>query len=124
MVKNLVWLQCRRPGFDLWVGKFPWRREWQSTPVFLPGKFHGQRSLVGYSLSSLKEFDMTEYTHTHTHTHTHTYTHTRETNIILQFNYISIKDFPGGPVFKNPLANTGDLGSIPSPGRSYMLQSN
>ena len=56
--------------------------------------------------------------------HTHTYTHTCETNIILQVNYISIKDFPGGPVFKNPLANTGDLGSIPSPGRSYMLQSN
>ena len=30
-------------------GRFPWRREWQPTPVFLPGEFHGQRSLVGYS---------------------------------------------------------------------------
>ena len=41
--------QCRRLGFDPWVGKIPWRREWQPTPIFLPGKFHGQRSLVGYS---------------------------------------------------------------------------
>ena len=40
---------CRKPGFYSWVGKFLWRREWQSTPVFLPGEFHGQRSLVGYS---------------------------------------------------------------------------
>ena len=32
-----------------WVGKIPWRRKWQPTPVFLPGKFHGQRSLVGCS---------------------------------------------------------------------------
>ena len=36
-------------GFDLWVGKTPWRRKWQPTPVFLPGEFHGLRSLVGYS---------------------------------------------------------------------------
>ena len=39
---------CRRPRFNLWVGKIPWRRKWQPTPVFLPGKSHGQRSLVGY----------------------------------------------------------------------------
>ena len=37
------------PGFALWVGKIRWRRKWQSTPVLLPGKSHGQRSLVGYS---------------------------------------------------------------------------
>ena len=42
-------LQCRRPGFDPWVGKIPWRREWLPTLVFLPGEFHGQRSLAGYS---------------------------------------------------------------------------
>ena len=41
--------QCNRLGFDPWVLKIPRRREWQPTPVFLPGKFHGQRSLVGYS---------------------------------------------------------------------------
>ena len=44
--------QCRRHKscrFDPWVGKIPWRRAWQPTPVFLPGESHGQRSLVGYS---------------------------------------------------------------------------
>ena len=38
----------------------PWRREWQPTPVFLPGEFYGQRSLAGYNLLSCKELDMTE----------------------------------------------------------------
>jgi len=42
--------QCRRCGFDPWVGKIPWRRKWQPTSAFLPGKSHGQRSLMGYSL--------------------------------------------------------------------------
>ena len=42
------------------VGKIPWRRIWQPTPVFLPGKLHGQRSLVGYSLWGHKESDTTE----------------------------------------------------------------
>ena len=44
-----ICLQCRRPRFDPWVRKIPWRREWQPTLVFLPGEFHGQRSLVSYS---------------------------------------------------------------------------
>jgi len=39
-------MRCR---FDPWVRKIPWRRAWQPTPVFLPGKSHEQRSLVGYS---------------------------------------------------------------------------
>ena len=41
--------QCRRHkrlGFYPWIGKIPWRRKWQPTPVFLPEKFHGQRSLA------------------------------------------------------------------------------
>ena len=38
-----------RPGFDSWIRKMPWRRKWKPTPVFLPGEFHGQRSLAGYS---------------------------------------------------------------------------
>ena len=42
--------QCRRRGFKSWVETIPWRKKWQPTPVFLPGEFHGQRSLVGYSL--------------------------------------------------------------------------
>ena len=40
--------RCKRCGFDPWVGKIPWRRAWQPTPVFLPGESHGQRSLLGY----------------------------------------------------------------------------
>ena len=40
-------LQCGRLSFDPWVGRIPWRRKWQSTPVFLPREFHGQRSLAG-----------------------------------------------------------------------------
>ena len=42
-----------------WVGKIPWRGKWQPTPVFLPGKSHGQRSLAGYSLWSDKLLDTT-----------------------------------------------------------------
>ena len=41
--------QCRRHGFDSWVRKIPWRREWQPTPGFLPRKSHGQRSLTDCS---------------------------------------------------------------------------
>ena len=48
------------PGFDPQVGKILWRRKWQPTPVLLPGKSHGWRSLVGYSPWSCKESDMTE----------------------------------------------------------------
>ena len=55
-----ICLQCRRCGFNPWVGKILWRREWQPTPVFLLGEFHGQRSLAGYSPWGLKESDMTE----------------------------------------------------------------
>ena len=55
--------QCRRCRFCPWVGKIPWSRKWQPTPVFLPGKSHGQRSLVGYSPWGRKEPDMTEQLH-------------------------------------------------------------
>ena len=58
-----ICLQCGRPGFDPWVGKIPWRRKWQSTPVFLPGESHGRRSLVGYSPQGRKESDTTERLH-------------------------------------------------------------
>ena len=57
----------RRPGFDPWVRKLPWRRKWQPTPVLLPGESHGQRSLAGYSPWGHKESDTTErLTHTRT----------------------------------------------------------
>ena len=44
-----ICLQWGRPSFDPWIGKVPWRRKWQLTSILLPGKSHGQRSLVGYS---------------------------------------------------------------------------
>ena len=50
-------------GFNPWVGRIPWRRKWQSTPVLLPGKFHGERSLRGYSPWCRKESDSTEQLH-------------------------------------------------------------
>ena len=51
--------QCRRHVFNLWVGKIPWRRKWQPTPVFLPRTSSDQRSLAGSSPWSCKESDMT-----------------------------------------------------------------
>ena len=67
-------LRCGRCGFSSWVRKIPWRRKQQLTPLFLPGKFHGQRSLVGYSPWGHKQSNTTEGLSTHTHTHTHTHT--------------------------------------------------
>ena len=58
VVENLHY-QCRRREFDPWVGKIPWRRKWQPTPVFLTGEPHVQRSLVGYSPWGCKELDST-----------------------------------------------------------------
>ena len=65
-VQETLWLngrehicQSRRHGFDLWLGKIPWRRTWQSTPVFLPGKSCGQRSLVVTVHGLTKESDTT-----------------------------------------------------------------
>ena len=55
-----ICLHCKRPWFNPWVRKIPWRREWQPTPVFLPGESHGQRSLVGYRPCGSKESGMTE----------------------------------------------------------------
>ena len=71
-VHNLA--QLRSSKLFLVPYTFCWRRKWQSTAVFLPGKSYGWRSLTGYSPWSHKELDTTErVTHTHTHTHTHTY---------------------------------------------------
>ena len=103
MVKNLPEMQ------EIWVrflvGKIPWRREWLATPAFLAGKFHGQRSLVGYSPLGCREqlAHTCAWAHTHTrrrtdthtrwrtHTHTHTHTHTRWRTTSSPF----AQDFPG-----------------------------
>ena len=63
--------QCRRHKmrrFNPWVGKIPWRRAWQPTPVFFPGESHGQRGLVGYSPPGRRESDTTERLHAHAFT--------------------------------------------------------
>ena len=62
------------------VRKIPWRRKWQPTPVFLPGKFHGHRSLVGYTLWSCKESDMAMTEHSTAQIHI-TQVHTHSTHI-------------------------------------------
>ena len=62
-----VCLQCRKPGFDSWVGRIPWKRKWQPSPVLLPGKSHGRRILVGCSPWGRKELDTTERLHFHFH---------------------------------------------------------
>ena len=58
MVKNLLAVQ------ETWVRSLgredPWRKDWLPTPIFLPGKFHGQRSLAGHSPQSCKKLDTTE----------------------------------------------------------------
>ena len=63
--------QCRRYKRGIvnpWVGKIPWRRAWLPTPVFLPGKSHGWRSLAGYSPWGHTELDTTEWLSTHSGT--------------------------------------------------------
>ena len=62
-------------------GEIPWSGKWQPTPVFLPGKFHRQGSLVGYSPWGCKESDKTESAWVCVHTCTHTHTHTQHTRI-------------------------------------------
>ena len=58
--------RCKRLEFNPWIRKIPWRRKWQSPPVFLPEESHGERSLAGNSPWGHRELDMTEHTHSHT----------------------------------------------------------
>ena len=55
--------QCRRRRFHPWVGKIPWRKKWQLTSVFLPGKIPWTEALVGYSPGGHREWDTTEQEH-------------------------------------------------------------
>ena len=66
MIKNLPAVQeTQERWVPSLVRKTPWKRKWQSIPVFLPGKFHGQRSLAGTVHGGSKEVVMTEHTYTH-----------------------------------------------------------
>ena len=114
--------QCRTHRFNPWVGKVPWRRSWQSPPVFLPGESHGQRSLAGYSPQACKESDATEAAF-------HTCT-LQNGSSPMSFSSKWLKifvaywkglyhlGFPGGLEVKASTCNAGDLGSIPGSGRS------
>ena len=62
--------QCRRCELSPWVGKIPWRRKWQPTPI-LPEKSLGQRSLAGYSPWGSKELGMTQQLRARAGEHTH-----------------------------------------------------
>ena len=64
MVKNPP--AMRRPGFDPWAGEDPLEKDMATTPIFLPGESHGQKSLVYYSSWGHKELDTTEQLSTHT----------------------------------------------------------
>ena len=57
---------CRRRRFDPWVGKIPSSRKWQPTPLFLPGKFHGQRNMAGSRSMGSQRVDTTERLDTYT----------------------------------------------------------
>ena len=104
--------QCRRCGFDPWLRKIPWKKKGQLTPLCLPGKSHGQRSLVGFFHPSLPPWLFPP--------------HLCFLSFFLPFLqhrkvYCRAKQgegFPGGSVVKNPPANAGDTDSIPGPGRS------
>ena len=82
MVKNLPANEgnARDEGSNSWVGEIPWSRKWQPSPVFLPGEFHGQRSL-GATVHGVAELDTTEHHH---HIHLKLTQHCK-------INYISIK---------------------------------
>ena len=60
--------QCRKCGFHPWTGKISWGRKWQPTPGFLPGKFRGHRSLVGYAVHGITTHRTrpSDWAHTHT----------------------------------------------------------
>ena len=60
-----VYFALSQSGIGAWIGKIPWRRKWQPTPVLLPGESHGGRHLVGYSPWGRKEWDTTERLHFH-----------------------------------------------------------
>ena len=77
--------QCRRHGFDPWVGKISWRKKWKPTPVFLLGKVHGQRSLVDRLLwmGSQRVGHNWAYTHTHTQHILNTISHKKRLRKVL-----------------------------------------
>ena len=92
-----VYICDKTPRFDPWVGKIHWRREWQPTPVFLPGESHEQRSLVG------------------SQSRTQLSLHACDETTLKKKE----RGFPGGPMVENPPANAENMGSIPGSRRFH-----
>ena len=98
--------QCRRHrrcGFSACVGKIPWRRAWQPTPVFLPGEFFAQRSLAGYSPQGRKDSDMTKATQ-HTCTEANSWK-TQRTGYLENATVISVSKAPQTPFYSDLTIN-------------------
>ena len=68
-----ICLQSRRPGFNPWIRKILWRREWLPTQVFLPGEFHEQRNLVGYIQFMGSQRVKCNWVNQHIHKHSKNY---------------------------------------------------
>ena len=128
--------KCRKCVFDSWVRKTPWRKKWQPTPVFLPKKSQGQRSLAGYSAWGHKESGTTEWLSIAQWAtmenwfssiimakiqNIHTFPQGTGLGDVCTIWYIG--GFPGGSVVKNPPNNARGMAS-PDPGRSHMPQIN
>ena len=107
-----------------WLGKIPWRRGWQSTPVFLPGKSHGPRNLVGYSPWGRKELDTTDHARTKyiniskSVAHLNMNVHINKNQLKLYKKLVSKLGFFASSVVKYLPANAGDSGLIPGLRRS------
>ena len=98
-----IHLRCRRPGFDPWVRKIPWRREWLPTPVFLPGESHGQRSVEGYSPPGHKKSDTTEWL---------ALSHALCTNVVLLTTHCEVKVPQLHPTLCDPHGLCGSRNSL------------
>ena len=109
---------------ETWLGKIPWRRGWQSTPVFLPGKSHGPRNLVGYSPWGRKELDTTDHARTKyiniskSVAHLNMNVHINKNQLKLYKKLVSKLGFCASSVVKYLPANAGDSGLIPGLRRS------
>ena len=145
VVKGSAW-QCRRTrrcGFDPWVRKIPWKRNWQPTPAFLPGKSHGQRNLAGYgawglhgvsrSWTQLSNWSCSDCLDAHILSPLPPFFPTTTVFPLvphlfpLEWKLPQIRNymfavcsvgFPGGSVIKESACIVGDLGSVPGSGRS------
>ena len=93
--------RSRRHRFDPWVGKISWRKRWQSMPVFLPGKFHWERSLAGYSPRDRKRVG-------------HDLVTKQQQHITLSARQVpKTQNFHCGPVVKTPSFPCRGVGLIP-----------